>query len=322
MDLQAPSKPKPPHPGFAFKDVPPAQPEPEYPFPVLTLEERMRFELYGYTIIDNLFTEQELAAIESVANKEKQLILDSTGDAVFQPPPPPEKYHPHRVGSKWRGARVKMNTGELHLDRLEIEAALGLDPIFLSVLTKPRLFGIATELLGGTFRFDMLAVRFNQRSTDNVLGWHGGVSRHRDRAVCMNGWFHTQILGLILFLTDVGPEDGGTGIFAGSHKFDIPFDELRTYIENNPQSPFFHQVEAKRGSVLLFADGPLMHRTIPIRSDRERLIMLCRMVHSDYLIGDTDWLGCIDSVPNELIEFFHGRAFKPRYRPRETSPSI
>ncbi len=312
----------PPHPGLSFKDVPSMYPEPDYPFPALSLEQRMHFELYGYTILDDLFTPQEMAAIESVSKKEKQGILDATGDACFPKPPPETKYHAHRNGSKWRGVRNEMENGDFYLDRLEIEGTLGLDPIFLSILTKPRLFGIATELLGGTFRFDMLAVRFNQRSTNNVLGWHGGVSRHRDRAVCMNGWFHTQILGLILFLTDVGPEDGGTGIFAGSHKFDIPFDELRTYIENNPQSPFFHQVEAKRGSVLLFADGPLMHRTIPIRSDRERLIMLCRMVHSDYLIGDTDWLGCIDSVPNELIEFFHGRAFKPRYRPRETSPSI
>ena len=35
---------------------------------------------------------------------------------------------------------------------------LGLDAVFLSVLTRPRLLGLATELLGGTFRFHSLKV--------------------------------------------------------------------------------------------------------------------------------------------------------------------
>ena len=121
---------------------------------------------------------------------------------------------------------------------------------------------------------------------------------------------------MILYLTDVGPQDGGTGIFAGSHRFDLSFDDLRQYITDHPQSPFFHQVVAKRGSTLLFADGPLMHRTIPIQSEAERLIMLSRLVHSDYEFGRTEALGHIDHVPADLMPLFHGRAFTPKYRPR------
>ena len=82
---------------------------------------------------------------------------------------------------------------------------------------------------------------------------------------------------MILYLTDVGPGDGGTGIFAGSHRLDLSYDDLKQYITDHPDSEFFHQTTAKRGSALLFADGPLMHRTINIETDKERLIMLSRL---------------------------------------------
>ena len=193
---------------------------------------------------------------------------------------------------------------------------LDLTPIYLSVLTKPRVLGIATELLGGTFRFFSVGVRFNRRSETPVLGWHGGVTRHKDRAVCMNGWFHTQILGIILYLTDVGPGDGGTGIFAGSHRLSLSYDDLKQYITDHPDSEFFHQTTAKRGSVLLFADGPLMHRTINIETDKERLIMISRLVHSDYEFGNTRSVGRTDQVPHDVMPLFYGRAFTPRYRPQ------
>ena len=208
-----------PNPGFGFSDVP--QTEFDYPFPALTLEQRMRFELFGYTIVEDLFTEQELQSLEASASRLKAEILDGVGDVEITPPPPPRKYEDFRDGAIWRANRRRTASGDLHMERLEIENVLGLDPIYLSVLTRPRVLGIATELLGGTFRFHQVAVRFNRRSETPVLGWHGGVTRHKDRAVRKNGWFHTQILGLILYLTDVGPGDGGTGIFAGSHRLDL-----------------------------------------------------------------------------------------------------
>ncbi|MCZ6633451.1 MAG: phytanoyl-CoA dioxygenase family protein [bacterium] len=303
-------------PGFAFSDLPSEQPEPDYPFPALTLEERMRFELFGYTIVEDLFTEQELQSIEAAAKKAKNEILEAAENRTFEIPPPPNKYHPFKEGAIWRGLRTTTESGELYLDRLEIEQVLGLNPIFLSALTKPRVLGIATELLGGTFRFFSVGVRFNRRSNFPMLGWHGGVSRHKDRAVCKNGWLHTQILGMIVYLTDVGPTDGGTGIFAGSHRLDLSYDVLKKYITDHPDSELFHQVVARRGSTLLFADGPLMHRTIPIQSDKERLIMLSRMVHSDYEIGQTEPVGRMDQVSSSLMPLFHGRAFTPKYRPR------
>ena len=93
------------NPGFGFTDVP--EKEYDYPFPVLTLEQRMRFELYGYTVVEDLFTEEELGSLEGVAGQVKEELLEAAGDAPFEPLPPPEKYHPFRDGAKWRGNRTR-----------------------------------------------------------------------------------------------------------------------------------------------------------------------------------------------------------------------
>ena len=87
----------PTNPGFGFTDVPAE--EFDYPFPALTLEQRMRFELYGYTVVEDLFTEEELGAIEAAAGGLKGELLEAAGDATFEPLPPPEKYHPFRDGA-------------------------------------------------------------------------------------------------------------------------------------------------------------------------------------------------------------------------------
>ena len=300
---------------IVFSDHPYQKGDQDFPFPALTLEERLRFELFGYMIVDDLFTEGELGSIEAVAKTAREEILASLGDRPFQRPPPPKKYNDFKEGAIWWGHRTVSESGELYLHRLLIENVLGLDPVFLTVLSKPRLLGIATELLGGTFRAHSLSVRFNRRSDHPDLGWHGGVGRFRDRVAYKNGWFHTPILGMILFLTDIGPEDGGTGFFAGSHHLDLPYDTMKQYMTDCPDSEFFHQVEGRRGSTLFFADGPLMHRTIPIQSDNERLIMLSRLVHSDYEIGQTEPIGSVEHVPSDLMPMFYGRAFMPRYLP-------
>ena len=120
------------NPGFGFTDVP--EKEYDYPFPVLTLEQRMRFELFGYTVVEDLFSEEELGSIEAVAGQVKGELLEAAGDDTFAPLPPPEKYRRFRDGAKWRGNRTRTASGGLHLDRLEIESVLGLDPVFLSVL--------------------------------------------------------------------------------------------------------------------------------------------------------------------------------------------
>ena len=101
-----------PSPGFGFSDVP--QTEFDYPFPALTLEQRMRFELFGYTIVEDLFTEPELQSIEASANRLKAEILEAAGNVEITPPPPPRKYEDFRDGAIWRANRRRTASGDLH----------------------------------------------------------------------------------------------------------------------------------------------------------------------------------------------------------------
>jgi hypothetical protein len=73
---------------IVFSDHPHQMGDQDFPFPALTLEERLRFELFGYTIVDDLFTEGELGSIEAAANTAREEILASLGDRPFQRPPP------------------------------------------------------------------------------------------------------------------------------------------------------------------------------------------------------------------------------------------
>ena len=98
-----------PNPGFGFSDVP--QTEFDYPFPALTLEQRMRFELFGYTIVEDLFTEPELQSIVASAHRLKAEILDAAGDNEITPPPPPKKYEDFRDGGDLAGEPEKERFG-------------------------------------------------------------------------------------------------------------------------------------------------------------------------------------------------------------------
>jgi hypothetical protein len=84
-------------------------------------------------------------------------------------------------------------------------------------------------------------------------------------------------------LTDLGEDDGGTVVVAGSHKLDIPQQEM---IEAAYQDRrLIHQVIAPAGSTLLFAET-LIHATGQVRSDRERVIIIGGYAASMYPYWD------------------------------------
>ena len=71
----------------------------------------MRFELFGYTIVEDLFTEQELQPIEAAANRTKEEILSAAGSCTLDPPPAPRKYDDFREGAIWRANRRRTGFG-------------------------------------------------------------------------------------------------------------------------------------------------------------------------------------------------------------------
>ena len=75
----------------------------------------------------------------------------------------------------------------------------------------------------------------------------------------------------LAYLTDVGPDDGGTCLIPGSHRLTWPREEMVRAAMDDER--LIHQVEAGAGSVLLFGES-LIHSTTAIRSDKERVILV------------------------------------------------
>ncbi|MEZ4728434.1 MAG: phytanoyl-CoA dioxygenase family protein [Caldilineaceae bacterium] len=86
-----------------------------------------------------------------------------------------------------------------------------------------------------------------------------------------NGLFHCNFVKTLTNLTDLGPDDGGTVVIAGSHKIKAPQQQIIACAYEDPS--LIHQVIAPAGSTLLFAES-LIHATGQLRSDKERVIII------------------------------------------------
>jgi hypothetical protein len=99
-----------------------------------------------------------------------------------------------------------------------------------------------------------------QRATDVPFGSH-----------TRNGLYHRNFVKILTNLTDLGPEDGGTVVVAGSHKVDLPPKQIIECAYEDHS--LIHQVVAPAGSTLLFVE-PLIHATGHLTSTRERVIII------------------------------------------------
>ena len=63
---------------------------------------------------------------------------------------------------------------------------------------------------------------------------------------------HCNFVKTLTNLTELGPDDGGTCLIAGSHRMPLPPHELIQLAEEDPS--LIHQVVAPPGSALLFGE--------------------------------------------------------------------
>ncbi len=84
--------------------------------------------------------------------------------------------------------------------------------------------------------------------------------------------FHGLFVKTLAYLTDVGPEDGGTTVIPGSHRLSRPQQDIISAAMEDPER-LVYQVTAQAGSVLLFSES-LIHSTTQIISDAERVILV------------------------------------------------
>ncbi|MBM3276517.1 MAG: phytanoyl-CoA dioxygenase family protein [Candidatus Handelsmanbacteria bacterium] len=282
---------------------PPGPPTFDRPFPALTPAQRYHFELYGYVVIPNTLAPAEVALLREA--------LYRLRDSIQQlPERGPE-------GPRSQGAYFLIDRGHHHFMANVVEA----DPAITAYATHPRLVAMAEEVMGSEARITEMNAHINSRDRSAPLDPAPKYGFHRGADVpffchTQEHLFHCAFVKTLTNLTDLGPEDGGTVVIAGSHKVDLPAEQLLqvAYADRS----LIHQVVAPAGSTLLFAET-LIHATGQVRSDRERVILITGYGPTLFPYWDEGKLseGFSASIPPQLRPLFQGREHwtrGPRYR--------
>ena len=273
----------------------------ERPFPALTPAQRYHFEINGYVVVPGVLSRKECRTILDAMQRTKRTLR--ARPAGYEPRPSEPQFIidlPHHV---FMGS---------------IREA---DPVFAAYAAHPRLVGMAEEVIGGEARIVELNAHINSRNPKEKFSKAPKFSFHLGIDVPYGthvkaGLFHCSFVKTLTNLTDMGPDDGGTVVVAGSHKLDIP--EAEAIACAYADRSLIHQVIAPAGSTLLFAET-LIHATGQIRSDRERAIIVCgygtRMF--PFWDGGDTTPEFKAKIPPHLQTLFLGKAHwtrAPRYR--------
>ena len=220
------------------------------PFPALTPAQRLHIDIYGYVIIENVIGQSEIDTI-----KDTLYGIEDDFRRTDELPGPNCFY---------------TSTTE---EFFRIDNLPHLAPCFFDYITHPFIVGMAEEIVGGPVRLQQSDAHIRRPLADrgHRHGFHRGINpayNHYDQ-----GLYHFSFIKALTNLTDLGPDDGGTTVIAGSHKLptDIPQEAIiDAALEDRSM---IHQVEAPAGSTLLFYES-LLHASGIIKSGKDRLLIL------------------------------------------------
>lgn len=273
------------------------------PFPALTPAQRYHFEVFGYVVLPSVLSQDETAALRDALYRVRDGIarLDN----------------PHADGPRHHGAYFAINQPHHHYMGSIIES----DPTITAYATHPRLVAAAEEVIGGEARIVEMNAHINRRpgpeppDPEPTYGFHRGTdpafSQHE-----VNGLTHCSFVKTLTNLTDLGPDDGGTVVIAGSHRVKAPERDLIALAYEDRS--LIHQVIAPAGSTLLFAET-LIHATGQHRRDQDRVIIITGYGTTLFPYWENGNLseGFRSRIPPQLRILFEGKANwtrGPRYR--------
>ena len=220
----------------------------------LTPAQRLHFDIYGYVLLENVLTPDEVGRMKAALHR-----MNADPDLESK------RVYAHRHGDH------HVLLGNL----------VEYDPALLEYAAHPKLVPLVEEVVGGAVRLEESEAIINRRAPDadidelymrryNPTGFHRGT-QHGWGTYIEQDNFHCIFTKTLTYLTDVGPDDGGTCVIPGSHRLTWPAKKMIEAALSDDQ--LIYQVEAGAGSTLLFGES-LIHSTTAIRSNKERTILV------------------------------------------------
>ena len=219
------------------------------PFPALTPAQRFYLEVNGYVVIENVLSCEEVEAL-----------VDTTYAIEKR----------YRKNGELPGPSSHFSsTSE---DCFRIDNLPHLAPCYFDYLTHPRLLGMVQEIVGGTVRLEQSDAHIRRPVPGGIdkIPFHRGLNPGYCHTA--KGLYHFSFVKTLTNLTDLGPDDGGTTVIAGSHKVtEVSDDTIIAAAMADPR--LIHHMEAPAGSTLLLFES-LVHASGIIKSERDRLLII------------------------------------------------
>ncbi|MFE2555633.1 phytanoyl-CoA dioxygenase family protein [Streptomyces sp. NPDC059352] len=212
-------------------------------------EEKYRFDLNGYLVLEDVLGAEELAAVNSA--------LD--GHGLWEG----ENKHDFRLLKQYNPFIA--NAGPLHETERPVR----------DLLAHPKVLPYLEELLGADLRYDEGQVLFARKGA-GALVLHNGNTPWEYPPLSYQvreGQIYAGHLIVAFCLTDALADQGGFAVVPGSHKSHFPMPD--EYAAWEKTGDFVSRVPVKAGSVVLFADTAT-HGSWPWAADFERRVVFCR----------------------------------------------
>ncbi|HZC27099.1 MAG TPA: phytanoyl-CoA dioxygenase family protein, partial [Actinopolymorphaceae bacterium] len=189
------------------------QPESAVDRPRLTPAQRLHLDVYGFVLLENVLASDEVTRMK---------------DALYRLRAEPD-LAAHGVYVNSRSASF-----------LSIGHLVEYDPALLEYASHPMLIPLVEEFVGGPVTLEESEAIINRRDLDapvdpgpvvgstsrvEPLGFHTGT-RHGWGTYYAHHHFHCLFVKTLAYLTDVGPDDGGTAVIPGSHRLGWPQQDI------------------------------------------------------------------------------------------------
>jgi ectoine hydroxylase-related dioxygenase (phytanoyl-CoA dioxygenase family) len=259
----------------------------------LSAAQRLHLEINGYVVIERLL--------------EPQLVERIRG----------RLYDFERRVRAGEALPAHLYASETKRDYFRIDNLPHADPGFYAYATHPRITAIAREIIGFDVRLHQSDAHI-RRSGSSTYRHYFHRDNSQDLGSYVHGMFHYPWIKALTVLDDVGPDDGGTCVIAGSHKLssELNHEDVISAAEADPR--MIHQMVAPAGSTVIFFES-LLHTSGINRSNKDRPLIIAGYVpvtggiSPDYTVPP-DFVANADPAHRELLSNRPGPAV-PRFGP-------